>query len=345
MLLLNRLSAAAADCAPGAWVCVNNDGPDPNAPLCTSAEDLAAWGQGVGPSSCRPDKTASELLTDPWVHDAAAGLAGIVKTLTTFWITPVQVNIGSPDGTASEPVAFLQSHLLWYTFVFLTISLIIGGIKMFWDHRGDEWRKILRLMLNFAVFQGMGVAIVSVLLLASGAFSVWILDESTLGAAFGDNLFTLVSGGGLMVGIVGLFLLLVAAGAAGVQVLIMMARSASLFVLVGTLGIAAACYITDTGERLVKSHVTLLLGFIFYQPIAAMIYATGFKLISSDLTTDDGYKMVMQGIMLIILAIFALPATMRAISPVVSSQTEGRGAGNVAMGAVMMAPTLRMMTR
>ena len=121
----------------------------------------------------------------------------------------------------------------------------------------------------------------------------------------------------------------------GIQYLIMLGRGAALFVLIGTLPLAASLFLTSTGETLLKKQLSWVISFILYKPAAAIVYATGFRLMGAgqDVGSSSAQDLAIHGIVLMLLAIFTLPAIMRLVTPAVSELTGGRGGGAAAVGA------------
>ncbi|WP_254517711.1 hypothetical protein, partial [Salmonella enterica] len=78
-----------------------------------------------------------------------------------------------------------------------------------------------------------------------------------------------------------------------------------------------------------------LAAFILYKPAAAIIYATAFYLTGTDVLKDDGTGLlsILTGMILMVLALFAMPALMRFVTPMVGAMAAG-GAG---MGAAALA--------
>ena len=107
------------------------------------------------------------------------------------------------------------------------------------------------------------------------------------------------------------------------------------------LGLAAAGTATDTGMRWFQRMLATTFAFILYKPAAAIVYAAAFQLTGTDVFTDDGTGLlaVLTGLMLMVIALFALPALMRFVTPMVGAMTAGGGGGAVAMGAMAAMPT------
>jgi hypothetical protein len=95
----------------------------------------------------------------------------------------------------------------------------------------------------------------------------------------------------------------------------MIVRYGMLVLLVGVLPLTAAATNTEMGMMWFKRALAWLASFIIYKPVAAIIYATSFMLMGA--TDDGGSKIlkVIMGVTLMIVAVVALPAILRFVSP------------------------------
>ncbi|BDZ44014.1 hypothetical protein GCM10025865_33130 (plasmid) [Paraoerskovia sediminicola] len=225
------------------------------------------------------------------------------------------------------------------------VSIIIGGIRMAWEQRADPGRDTVKSLLTLIVVAGAGVTVVGLLVTAADSFSVWILNASldcSIGTAacFSENVLGLLALttnpitaglGPLLIIILGI----VAIFATVLQIVLMVARGGMLVILVGILPLTASATNTEAGKMWFKKSIGWLVAFILYKPAAAIVYATAFKLSSTSVFTDDGSGLlsVLTGLTLMILALFALPALMRFVTPAVSSMASGGAGGALALGA------------
>ena len=233
-------------------------------------------------------------------------------------------------------------------------SVIIGGARMAWEQRAEPGRETVKSLLTLVVVAGAGVTIVSLLVAAADSFSVWILngslscDVSSDSACFGENILGLLALttnpatgalGALLIIILGLIAVL----AAIFQIVLMVARGGMLVILTGILPLSASFTNTEAGKTWFKKSVGWLVAFILYKPAAAIVYAAAFQLVGTDVFTDDGTGLVavLTGLMLMIIALFAMPALMRFVTPMVGSIAGGAGVagGALAVGAVAALPS------
>ena len=255
-----------------------------------------------------------------------------------------------PQG-AGGAVLFLQSSLWWYMGAAAVVSIIIGGVRMVWEQRAEPGRETIKSLLTLIVVAGSGVTIVGLLVAAFDGFSVWIIngslqcDVNTDAACFGNNIATLLALttnptagglGALLIIILGLIAIL----ATAFQIVLMVARSGLLVILTGILPLSASATNTEMGKSWFKKNVGWLVALILYKPAAAIVYATAFQLTGTDVFKDDGTGLlaVLTGLMLMVLALFAMPALMRFVTPLVGSMAAGAG-GALALGALAALPS------
>lgn len=257
----------------------------------------------------------------------------------------------APNDSAGA-VLFLQSSLWWYMGAAAVISVIIGGARMAWEQRAEPGREIVKSLLTLVVVAGAGTTIVGLLVTASDSFALWIIDASLKcdvegdGACFEQNMLALLalttnpaasSLGSILVIILGL----IAIFAAILQIVLMVARGGMLVILTGILPLSASFTNTEMGKGWFKRCISWLTAFLLYKPAAAIIYAASFQLTGTDVFSDDGSGLlaVLTGLMLMVIALFAMPALMRFVTPMVGAMAGGSAGGVLAAGALAGLPT------
>lgn len=277
-----------------------------------------------------------------------------VQTLGTFW-----VNVGTPaltsapgGSTGSDPVLFLQNSLYFWTASLAVLSVLVGAGKMMIERRGAPLRDLVRSLATLIVVSGAGVAGVGLLTVAADQFSAWIIKNSTYGTSFNDNITAMLALsatspiGAIMIILLGLIAIL----ASVMQIVLMIVRGGLLVILTGIFPTAAAFTNTESGRGWFKKCSAWLIAFILYKPAAAIIYATAFQLSGSKIfgNAGDGKDFgsalltTVTGLALMIIALFAMPALMRFVTPMVGAVTGGGGSmaagtvGAIASGAISM---------
>lgn len=273
-----------------------------------------------------------------WAQAVADAAGNVVKTLGTFW-----VNVGTPDltaapggTTASAPVLFLQDSLYFWTAALAVLSVLVGAAKMVIERRGAPLRDLARSLATLVVVSGAGVAAVGLLTTAADQFAVWILENSTNGTSFNANIAAMLSlsatnpMGSVMIILLGLIAIL----ASVLQIVLMIARGGLLVVLTGIFPTAAAFTNTEAGKGWFQKCTAWLIAFILYKPAAAIVYATAFKLTGTRVFGVGGegkdfssaLLSTVTGLALMIIALVAMPALMRFVTPMVGAATGGGGA-------------------
>ena len=282
---------------------------------------------------------------------AAVGRAGIILgavILISGASSLVSTILAAGPSGAGGAVAFLQAGLWWYMGALAVLSVIIGGARMAWEQRAEPGRDTLKSLLTLIVVAGAGVTVVGLLVAASDSFSVWIINKSLDcdvaapgSTCFGTNVLNLLALttnpaagglGSLLIIILGLIAIL----ATAFQIVLMVARGGMLVILTGILPLSASFTNLETGKAWFRKNVGWLLAFILYKPAAALIYAAAFQLVGTNVFKDDGTGLlaVLTGLMLMVIALFAMPALMRFVTPLVGSMAAGAGG---AMGVAAMA--------
>ncbi|BCW77839.1 hypothetical protein NicSoilB11_41640 (plasmid) [Arthrobacter sp. NicSoilB11] len=277
-----------------------------------------------------------------------------VQTLGTFW-----VNVGTPavtsapgGSTASDPVLFLQNSLYFWTASLAVLSVLVGAAKMVIERRGAPLRDLARSLATLIVVSGAGVAAVGLLTVAADQFSAWIIKNSTNGTSFNENITAMLALsatspiGAIMIILLGLIAIL----ASVMQIVLMIIRGGLLVILTGIFPTAAAFTNTEAGRGWFQKCTAWLIAFILYKPAAAIIYATAFQLSGTKIfgNAGDGKDFgsalltTVTGLALMVIALFAMPALMRFVTPMVGAVAGGGGAlaagtvGALASGAISM---------
>jgi hypothetical protein len=247
----------------------------------------------------------------------------VMKGVGFLWI-----RIDTPDISQNGTVGWFQVHTSYILGVVATIAVIWGAIQMAVSHRGEPLRDILKSLLTLVIVSSAGVTFAATLIKAADAFSWWIITQA-IGAddnAFANKLAEKMvnplkdNGVGLaLTVIVGIMMVITGI----VQLALMIVRYGMLVLLCGILPLTAAATNTEKGMMWFKQAVGWLAGFILYKPVAALIYATAIKLIATPAAPDNATIVegaeqtlkVIMGIAMMLLAVVALPAILRFVSP------------------------------
>lgn len=300
--------------------------------------------------ACKAKEGAGEVvagIADDAIDNLAKaimeGMSQMVTTLSTFWISMPTVNLISEDRTGPSPVvSMVNSELMTWTLTLAVLAVIIGGIRMIWEQRGAPLKDLLRSLLTLTLVSGLGLGVISILVIAADTFSAAIIDRSTDGKGFAESMKILVMTGQTGVGVFILIVLgLIGLIASLVQIVLMVVRSGMLVILAGILPTTAAFTNTEMGRQWFQKAVGWTIAFILYKPAAAIVYSVAFLLMGNT-SGQDALVGSITGFTLMIVALFALPALMRFVTPMVGAAASGSGAaagaavGAMATGAVSL---------
>lgn len=276
---------------------------------------------------------AGASIVDQVAQAFAKASIELLKVLMTWWVKVPSPGID--DNDPSDPVWFMQEYTGWIVTWVAVLGLLISAGRIAWQRRGEAFREAFSGLVTMVVAVFAGVAAVNLAVAAGDSYSNWILNAATNGDVKGLLGKGAVLYGGAIFPTMSAVILIVALLAilsSVVQLGMMLVRSAMLVLLAGALPLAAGAAITPDGRQWFKKMVGWLIAFVLYKPVAATIYAVAFKCLMGDSMSQ------LQGLILIILAVIALPALMRFIVPMVSAAggSAGGGMAGAAMGAAAM---------
>ena len=192
------------------------------------------------------------------------GMSQMVTTLSTFWVSMPTVNLASEDGTTPSPVvSMVNSELMVWTLTLAVLAVILGGIRMIWEQRGAPLKDLLRSLITMALVSGLGLGVISILVVAADAFSAAIIERSTDGKGFAESMNLLIVTGQTGVGVFILIVLgLIGLLASLVQIVLMVVRSGMLVILAAILPTTAAFTNTEMGRQWFQKAVGWTIAFI-----------------------------------------------------------------------------------
>lgn len=318
---------------------------DANGQIIPSGDPLA--GQLPGPAETLPACQTAELtpplgaqLVDEHVTGPFRdGMAGAVKTLTTFWTNTASPEVADGAGAVTGVASWLQGSLSTYVALVMAISIVARGALIAWQRRGEAFQSLVAGVARYVIVAGAGAAVVSVLLTAGDAFSTWIIDASLEGTSFGDRLADLLGGNNLggSVGTIGAVALLIVAMIVSFgQAVLMVIRAGVLVILVGAWPFSAAAGITEAGSEWWTKTTAWITAFVLYKPAASLIYAGAFRLLGTPEGGENAGVTVLSGVGVICLAILALPALVRLCVSHTAPVASGKGMGQTAAGAAAL---------
>lgn len=304
---------------------------------------------GLGDMVC----AGAEGFLNVLFHGVTDSLGDLAKSLGSFWVNTPSIPLVGDDNA----VKFIRDTTLWYVGVLMVISVLIAAGQMMWTRKGQPLTELLSSLLKFAIINAASVSGVTMLLDSGDKFSAWIIKQATdegfekaLSSLMGPEVFKseISMGIAIFAIVMGIIAIIVSV----IQIGLLIVRSAMALILVGTLPLAFSATNTSWGKQWSQKHVSWLIAFILYKPVASLVYAAAFKVFGSygKIDGDDGQRMVyfVSGLVLMVGALFALPAMMRLIVPAVGAAAGAGGAmfagaavGGAASGAVNFGSRIR----
>ena len=304
---------------------------------------------GLGDFVC----AGAEGFLNVLFHGVTDSLGDLAKGLGSFWVNTPSIPLVGDDNA----VKFIRDTTLWYVGVLMVISVLIAAGQMMWTRKGQPLTELLSSLLKFAIINAASVSGVTMLLDSGDKFSAWIIKQATdegfekaLSSLMGPEVFKSEISVGIAIFaiVMGIIAIIVSV----IQIGLLIVRSAMALILVGTLPLAFSATNTSWGKQWSQKHVSWLIAFILYKPVASLVYAAAFKVFGSygKIDGDDGQRMVyfVSGLVLMVGALFALPAMMRLIVPAVGAAAGAGGAmfagaavGSAASGAVNFGSRIR----
>ena len=334
--------------------------------LVTAAPAGALLGCGIDPL-CIIGKGAGGVVSSVAGDAITALAASVLGALghAVEWASTLWVGIGTPPvadsgGQATGTVAFLQQNLLVFTTGLAVLCTLLGaGRIVYHEHKAAQLRELGRYLVTYVLVSGAAAAAASVLIGGSDQMAAWFINQASANGSFATHLASLlglatagsgrVAGAtaGFTVGLAGtvttafiaIVLGIIAFLATVIQIMLMLVRGGMLVLLVGTLPLVAAFSNTEMGMQWFRKAGAWLVAFALYKPAAAIVYAVAF-----DLAGQPGALALLDGVMMLVLAILALPALLRFVVPATSALAGGGGAGGMLAGAAGGAIAMRMPT-
>jgi type IV secretion system protein TrbL len=275
------------------------------------------------------------------LYDGAVELA---KIIGTWWMEVPPPNLDSAG------LNLLQQDLSWFVWVFAVIGFFLGLIRLVMteDVRSSAVH-LAKPIVNLVLATGVYMAAVPILLTAGDETAQWLLDRSTEGNSSMELLIPSTGAMASNYGVAFVLYLLMLLGA-GVNFLFMVFRDLSLMVLMAFIAVLAAASGTESGNQAWRKANGWLIALLLFKPVAAGIYALGFRMMIDDTdlskTSDLGAGMLsaLTGLLILVLAAFALPGLIKFIVPAAAVGSSGfsggaalSGAAGVAAGAAVLA--------
>ncbi|MFI5627553.1 hypothetical protein ACIA03_29120 [Nocardioides sp. NPDC051685] len=249
----------------------------------------------------------------------------LMKKFLTVWLDQ-----GLLVDLEGDQVHWLSNALRTLTVPFAVIGIMIACVWTMMNHRGDRMRTALEALFRVFLVSTLGTAFVALMVPVGDKFGQWILSN----AGVTVNGWQSAAAAGIVQTQPGLAILAGIFGALSVffQWVIMLARVVVLPLLVAIWPTTAAAAMIRGGEQSFASVTRWIIAFLLYKPAAAIVYAFAWRLKS-----DDDISTVINGLLLLIMAVLALPVLLRLMTPAANAMGSAAGGGMslAATGAIV----------
>lgn len=269
------------------------------------------------PWKCVPEKIANNAIAD-LAKTLMESYDALLKNFMTSWLGKgIMVNL---DGISVQ--WFTESTSI-ITLFLVTIGLMLAGLRTFMSRSGQAIGTVAKQLFMVVFIASAGSLIAQVFIIGGDAYGQWIINNAGLDVTsfvVAVELATKMTGLAIVLGFFGILAVLC-------QWVLMFIRGALLPLLIGFWPVGAAAAMVESKSKMFDAITAWIIAFIIYNPVAASIYALAWRLKGGD----DGLSGVINGWTLVILAVVALPAILRLVTP--AAQAMGKMAGGaMAMG-------------
>jgi hypothetical protein len=274
------------------------------------------------PLACTANAVVSSGFGE--IADSASQAAAyMVVQAMTWWTHTGSVN---PDTDATHT---LQGYTTPIVLAVLVCSVLVQAGRMIISRRKDPAINVGVGLIRYAAVTAGGLILLRLALQGADDLCTQLAGQAM--TQFGAKMTGLMPGFAKDSLFLSFCLSLALMVLSGIQWLLGFVRQAGILVLAVLLPLAASGSINDSTRPWLKKLTGWLISLVSYKPMAAMIYLIGFTYVGD--AQDLGAFMT--GLMVLALAVVALPTMMKFFSWAGSADTSGGGAGGVlAAGAL-----------
>ena len=267
-------------------------------------------------------------MLENFVNEVTKSLGEIILNLGTWWVKAPVPSLF----VTSSPAYKLQDYLRFLLAAVMIASLIVAGIKVIIDGRGDSLRQVAQSLITVVVISGAGLTLASTLISIFDETAVWLLDSVTEESAetFGKRIIPVLWDSSQIPGGTTAVLLLALAGTIAnvIQMAMIWIRSVLLMVIMGLAPIIASTISTPWGRAWAGKILGFFSGLVLYKLAVSIIYATTILFLTSE-SGLEGFVSFLVGVMLMVFAAicpFALVGLLRPTGAMIASSIGGGGA-------------------
>jgi hypothetical protein len=290
------------------------------------------------PDECAPlDATCK-------IGDAISSLAGsffeklttdvaesAVEALTasmTWWIGTPSVD---PN---SEAVKTLNKYTIPIIAIVLVGSILNQAIRMMITRRADPGLNVALGLIRYAVVNAVALTLLATALTAGDEFSTYLIADSS--RQFTEQMALVLTTMSKQQIFLVFLLSLIALILSLIQWVLLFFRQAGILVLAVLIPLAASGSINESTKPWFNRMLPWLISLVLYKPIAALIYAIGFTFMGEG----QDFATIMTGLVVLVLAVVAMPAMMRFFAWSQTAITTGTSSGAALAGVASGAASL-----
>lgn len=256
-----------------------------------------------------------DILTEALETVMKLAVKLIVGTVGTIWIKVPTIPVADERGgqfIPTDAVNFLQGRVMWLAMALATLGVIVAGIRMAWGSRGEGVKELGKSLGTFMVVTVFGLAVATLFIRIGDALADQFITDATRTKSFDARMDDLVNGPFQDLTLPLILLLGFAMIISSIiQIGLMFVRNGMVILLLGVLPLAAAATNTEMGKAWFRRLVGWLAAFLAYKPLAALIYGAAMTMMGSA----TGWLDAATGIAMMVMAVIALPALLRFVSP------------------------------
>ena len=259
--------------------------------------------------------------------------------IMTWWFGIPPMSIGA--GSTTDAISL---RLMWLYGVVGIVATIFGVVKATRTRDREDADRIWLGVFRALFSSGLSVAVTYQLLRFSSGFAYWLYYG--ISGSHNTNFKTIInfdSGAGATLVLFLVMGLGIMELVSIIQAFLGLGTVIFAQILSAILPVTAAASQTEAGHQAFKKQVSWILACIAFKPAAAIIYGIGMRLAASGNVAQgsnagDNAQVVgsmIAGLMMLVLAIFALPAMVKLFAPIPSA-LGGGGGGKFLTSAGMM---------
>jgi hypothetical protein len=275
-----------------------------------------------------------ELLLDQLIQ--------LQDVIMTWWFGTPPMSVGA--GSTTDAISL---RLMWLYGVVGVVATAFGVVRAVRTREREDSDRIWLGVFRSVFSSGLSVLITYQLLQFSGGFAFWIYygisGEKATNFKKVINFDAGVGAGLIIFLLIGLGIMMLVSV---IQAFLGLGTVIFAQILSAILPVTAAASQTEAGHQAFKKQVSWILACVAFRPAAAIIYGIGVRLaksgnVAQGANAGDNAQVVgsmVAGLMMLVLAVFALPAMVKLFAPIPSA-LGGGGGGRFLMAAGTMVAT------